>query len=47
MLALIQSDRSTEGYISSTRNSPLAEFEIGPDDYVIQGAETLNLTVIR
>jgi len=47
MLALIGSNRSTDGRIISTRNSPVGEFEIGPSDYVIQGQQSLGLTVVR
>lgn len=45
MRAMINSGRSTNGYITGTRTSPVAEFEIGPSDFVIQGQQSLNLTV--
>lgn len=46
MLAMIESDRSTDSYVSSIRSSPVEEFEIGPPDYVIQGQQSLDLTII-
>jgi len=45
MLAMIESDRSTSSHIAATRSSPVGEFEIGPSDYVIQGQQSLDLTV--
>jgi hypothetical protein len=47
MLAMIRSARSADSRISETRCSPVGEFEIGPSDYVIQGQQTLSLTVVR
>jgi hypothetical protein len=46
MRAMIASDRSTNSSTSDTSTSPVAEFLIGPSDFVIQGQQSLNLTVI-
>ena len=45
MLAVLDSDRSSDSHSSGTRSSPVAEFELGPSDYVIQGRQSLNLTI--
>ena len=46
MLALLDTDRSSDSRTSGTRNSPVAEFELAPSDYVITGRQSLRLTII-
>ena len=46
MLAMIESDRSTNSYTTRTRNSPVGEFAIGPSNYVIRGQQSLELTIV-
>jgi hypothetical protein len=47
MMALVRSDRATDSEVTGISGSPVAEFEIGPSDYVIQGQRTLELRVVR
>jgi hypothetical protein len=46
MRAIIDSDRSADSFIAGTASSPVAEFEVGLSDYVIQGQQALDLTVL-
>lgn len=46
MLAMIESDRSTDSHITRIGSSPVAELEFGPTDYVIQGQQSLGLTIV-
>jgi hypothetical protein len=46
MIAMIDTARASDSHTSGTRNSPVRELELGPSDYVVQGMQSLNLTII-
>ena len=46
MLALLGSSRSADSFTSSTRTSPVLEFELTPAGYIVQGQQSLGVTVI-
>ncbi len=46
MLAVLGSSRSADSFTSSTRTSPVLEFELTPAGYIVQGQQSLGVTVI-
>jgi len=46
MIAMLNTERSSDSHTSGTQMSPVSEFELGPSDLVIQGQRSLSLTII-
>ncbi len=46
MLAVLESSRTSDSFTSGTRTSPVLEFELTPAGYIVQGQQSLGVTII-
>jgi hypothetical protein len=46
MLAVLESGRRSDSYTSGTRTSPVLEFELSSSGYVVQGQQSLEVTIV-
>jgi hypothetical protein len=46
MLAILESGRTSDSYTSGTQTSPVLEFELTPAGYIVEGRQSLGLTIV-